>query len=267
MRAYGKVTSDQDVKAAVPQLQVPKSWFVHFYITGVTVNGYLVYTLVRFYVFHVPIPSWIHSLLGFMDLDHQISTDGLSTLILSILMFMQTIRRLHECLFVSVYSKGTMHFVHYMLGILLYSTFTMGVLVEAPRTADYLNLKESIWSNLSWRHLVGVVTFLWASKNHHRVHEQFAEFRQNKKGEVVTLKHIMPHGEWFELISTPHYFMEIMIYLSYLLIGGYHHFTLVSVVLFVVINQLVVGLVTHSWYKSEYKDYPTSRKAIIPYIL
>ena len=48
------------------------------------------------------------------------------------MMFIQNVRRTLECLFVSVYSKSTMHIVHFSLGVVLYSTFSLAVLSEAP---------------------------------------------------------------------------------------------------------------------------------------
>jgi len=58
--------------------------------------------------------------------------DALSAILLVGMMFVQNVRRLLECFFVSVYSKSTMNILHFMLGVILYSTFFVAVLVEAP---------------------------------------------------------------------------------------------------------------------------------------
>ena len=53
-------------------------------------------------------------------------------------MAMQNIRRLFECLFVSVYSpRGTMNVLHYVLGIVLYTSFSLAVLSESPDPARF----------------------------------------------------------------------------------------------------------------------------------
>lgn len=53
------------------------------------------------------------------------------------LMAVQDIRRLHECRFLSVYSPhGTINVGHYVLGIVLYSTFSFAILCEAPDPAQ-----------------------------------------------------------------------------------------------------------------------------------
>lgn len=43
-----------------------------------------------------------------------------------------------------------------------------------------MDIKEEM---LEGRHLAGLVLFLWASYNHHKVHKQFAQLRMDKKGD------------------------------------------------------------------------------------
>jgi len=53
------------------------------------------------------------------------------------LMALQNIRRLLECLFISVYSpSGTMNVIHYLLGFALYTSFSFAVLCESPEPAE-----------------------------------------------------------------------------------------------------------------------------------
>ena len=87
-------------------------------------------------------------------------------------------------------------------------------------------------------------------------------------GKVVSYEHAIPRGGWFDYVSCPHYLMEIIIYLSFLLIGGPRHVTLLSVVIFVITNQLVAGYMTHRWYCTHFGSlYPAQRKAVIPFLL
>ena len=87
-------------------------------------------------------------------------------------------------------------------------------------------------------------------------------------GKVVNYEHAIPRGGWFEYVSCPHYFMEIIIYLAFLLIGGPRHVTLLSVVIFVITNQLVAGCLTHRWYRAHFGAlYPVQRKAVVPFLL
>jgi len=87
-------------------------------------------------------------------------------------------------------------------------------------------------------------------------------------GNVVSYEHAIPRGGLFDHVSCPHYLMEIIIYLAFLLIGGYRHVTLLSIVIFVVTNQLVAGYLTHRWYRTHFGAlYPAQRKAVIPFVL
>jgi len=83
----------------------------------------------------------------------------------------------------------------------------------------------------------------------------------------VSYEHTIPRGGLFEYVSCPHYFMEIIIYLAFTLIGGFRHVTLLSIVLFVINNQLVAGYLSHRWYRAHFGTlYPVQRKAVIPFI-
>ena len=63
--------------------------------------------------------------------------DAMTAILLVALMFVQNLRRLLECWFVSVYSNSTMNVIHFGLGILLYTTFHLAVLAEAPDIKTY----------------------------------------------------------------------------------------------------------------------------------
>ena len=86
------------------------------------------------------------------------------------------------------------------------------------------------------------------------------------EGEVVNYEHAIPRGGWFEYVSCPHFFMEIVIYFAFVVVGGFFHKTLFSVFVFVLSNQLVAGHLTHCWYKQQFKSYPPKRRAILPYL-
>ncbi|PSN49004.1 Polyprenol reductase [Blattella germanica] len=76
----------------------------------------------------------------------------------------------------------------------------------------------------------------------------------------------IPQGDWFDLVSSPHNLAEILMYLAITLIL-WGSSTWPFVFLWVLSNQVETALLTHWWYKSSFKDYPASRKAVIPYVL
>lgn len=258
---YGKMRGKRTKWSAVQLIEVPKSWFTYFYAIGVLVNGTAVLLVANAFLNHHSLPSVIVQLLERLNSVKEVSTDALAAILLIGMMFVQNSRRLIECLLVSVYSKSTMNLIHFMLGVILYSTFFLAVLTEAPSSADVnAVLKPRL------NHVCGLSLFIWASWHHHQAHVTFGQLRKNKSGEVVNYEHTIPRGGWFEYVSCPHYFMEIVIYLSFVIVGGLYHKTLLSIFFFVLSNQLAAGHFMHSWYKQQFRSYPTQRRAILPYI-
>lgn len=120
---------------------------------------------------------------------------------------------------------------------------------------------------ITWNHAFGITLFAAASILQFQCHKILAKLRKDKSGHVVTLKHSIPRGSLFDTISCPHYFAEILIYLSMCIIFNGKSMTWLMVCCFVILNQIVVGLFNHQWYHDTFKDYPKNRKAIIPYLL
>lgn len=267
---YGKVRTEQRKWSVVQLIEVPKRWFTHFYVVGSIVNSFMFLLILFSYSTSSALPFVIEVSIDLLCIglkQHVVNTDELSCMLLVSLMAVQNIRRLLECLLVSVYSpRGTMNVLHYILGIVFYFSFSLAVLCESPDPAEVGS--RSLLDAFGWRHVVGVMLFSWASWHHHFAHVTLARLRTSKKGKVVSYEHAIPRGGLFEYISCPHYLMEIVIYLAFLLIAGYSHVTLLSVVIFVVTNQLVVGYLTHRWYRDHFGSlYPIQRKAIIPLLL
>ena len=116
-------------------------------------------------------------------------------------------------------------------------------------------------------HIIGVALFIWASYVQFDSHRILANLRKDSMGRVITTKHSIPRGKWFDLVSSPHYMAEILIYLAITIVLGGKCLTWWMVFLFVVTNQIFVGKFNHSWYLNTFKDYPKSRRAIIPYLI
>jgi steroid 5-alpha-reductase len=81
--------------------------------------------------------------------------------------------------------------------------------------------------------------------------------------------HYIPTGSaWFDLVACPHFTVEILMYLSLWCLAGWTNVGWISVVSFVVANQVETALGTDAWYREKFREkYPRSRKAIIPYLL
>ena len=187
-----------------------------------------------------------------------------------VLMHFQVCRRLYECTRLSIFSSsGRMSMLHYLCGFFFYFGVGLSLLAEAhgfgssPPVLPPLRAADWLTAN----HVLGALLFLFFSYVQYRSHVILASLRKDSSGRVVTYRHSIPRGFCFELVSCPHYFAEIMIYLSLNLVFAGQSTTWWMVCSFVVVNQVFVGLFNHNWYLSKFADYPTRRKAVIPLLL
>ena len=86
--------------------------------------------------------------------------------------------------------------------------------------------------------------------------------------QVGTSTYAMPTQGWFQYVSCPHYFAELLIYISFMLMAGWNgggpSQGYVVALHWVFANQALVAGHTHAWYKSKFEDYPLSRRRLIP---
>ncbi|NXL83383.1 PORED reductase, partial [Alectura lathami] len=241
-------------------------WFTHFYAVSVLWNGFLLIRLVQAEFLGASLPLWIqslHSAFG-RDLQNQ-NTDSehFSALLVLLLLWLHSFRRLAECLCTSVFSRGIIHILQYCFGLGYYFAVGSTVLCQVP--ADVRNGKE-LSVQICWYHIVGIVMYLWASLHQHRCLVILANLRKSKSGEVVNLNHSIPFGDWFERVSCPHYFAELLIYVSMAVTFGFHNATWWCVVMYVLFNQALAAALCHEFYQEKFPSYPKHRKAFIPFV-
>lgn len=75
----------------------------------------------------------------------------------------------------------------------------------------------------------------------------------------------IPHGGFFRYVSSANYFGEILLWSGWALMtltwaGGVF-------VLFTLANLIPRALISHRWYRAQFPDYPSARRAIIPFVL
>ncbi|XP_075051868.1 polyprenal reductase [Mixophyes fleayi] len=245
---------------------LPKRWFFHFYSVSVIWNGALLGFLIQSLVFGGHIPQWVQSLINCFNKDsqHKVSGGEFSTLLALSLLWLHSLRRLAECLFVSVYSKGVIHFAQYCLGIGYY--FLIGITVLDHAKLENKVAGRDLVMQVRWYHVFGVLLYIWASLHQHRCNTILANLRKSKSGKILTMNHAVPTGDWFELVSCPHYFAELLIYVSIAVLLGLTHMTWWLLVLFVLFNQSLAAILCHEFYHEKFDAYPAQRKAFIPYV-
>ncbi|NXS11068.1 PORED reductase, partial [Neodrepanis coruscans] len=247
-------------------LQVPKRWFTHFYVVSVLWNGFLLIWLLRAEFLGESLPSWIqhvHRALGRDSQSKDVGNEHFSAFLVLLLLWLHSCRRLAECLWTSVFSNGVIHIVQYCFGLGYYIAVGLTVLCQVP--ANTRNRKD-LSVQICWYHIVGVMMYIWASLHQHRCLAILANLRKSKSGKVVSLSHSVPFGDWFESVSCPHYFAELLIYISMAITLGFQNMTWWCVVIYVLFNQALAAVLCHEFYQKNFSSYPKQRKAFIPHV-
>jgi 3-oxo-5-alpha-steroid 4-dehydrogenase 1 len=113
---------------------------------------------------------------------------------------------------------------------------------------------------LTWQFIGGIIFFITGFIMNKLSDEKLRNFRKQNPTEYV-----IPHGWLFRYISNPHYFGEIIEW------GGWAIMTWalpgLAFFIFTFANLFPRAISSHIWYKKNFPDYPTGRKAIIPFII
>ncbi|KAG8134926.1 hypothetical protein E2320_007998 [Naja naja] len=167
-------------------------WFYHFYVVSVTWNGFLLLLFMQCVLFSRSFPSWLQDLLHILDggkedrnIHHsENGTTFLSAFLVCLLVWVNSCRRLKECLHVSIYSGGVIHFVHYCFGHFYYVLVGLTVLCQVPAKS-----REGTAPSLTvcWFHVLGLGMFCWASVHQHRCHVILANLRKDKSGKRIAI--------------------------------------------------------------------------------
>lgn len=263
---YGKTKAQIKRSDLLRLFDVPKRWFWHFYAVSVVWNGLLLILLLKTILLEEGFPQWLVSTLSFLKGEQPAAGSDypLSVLLIHILLWAHCLRRLLECQFVSVFSNGVIHVVQYAFGLSYYIFLGLTVLCVDISSPDE---GSSLLSQLCWHHATGIGLFMWASWLQHHSLALLANLRTGNTGAVETLAYCMPHGCWFDLVSCPHYFAEVLIYISMAFCLGSTSVTWWLVVLYVLFNQALAAQLCHEFYQNKFEDYPPKRKAFIPFVL
>ncbi|CAB1332081.1 unnamed protein product [Coregonus sp. 'balchen'] len=267
---YGKTKGPLKRDHWLRVFHIPKRWFWHFYAISVGWNGLLIVLSLHMIVWGQQFPSWLTDILGFLTTGGPVAVrqvPQVSAVLVQVLLWVHSLRRLLECHLVSVFSDGVIHIVQYIFGLGYYILLGLTVLCSDPLIIEEGSPALPLLSQLRWYHMAGAVLFSWASLLQHRSLVLLARLRTGGSGTVETLAHRVPSGGWFELVSCPHYFAELLIYVSLGIVSGSHTLTWWFVVLYVLFNQALAAQLCHEFYTSKFQSYPQHRKAFLPYLL
>lgn len=121
------------------------------------------------------------------------------------------------------------------------------------------------FSNMKVAQVICCMIFHMCWREQYKSNMIFVDLRKDEDGKQVTEEHRIPTGRLFHLVSSPHYFCEILMYVVIFCIVPQSS-SWMYCTLWVISNQVSNALLTHKWYQESFKNYPKSRKAIIPFI-
>ncbi|CAD5318659.1 unnamed protein product [Arabidopsis thaliana] len=206
---------------------------------------------------------------------------------LLLLMEIHVLRRLIESFYVFKYSPSArMHILGYFAGLFFYVTAPLSLCSNiAPEVARFVgnqvaefiangkshtsapefNLLSSIsplmkLGSLQW---IGGAIFLWGWIHQRRCHAILGSLRENPS---QAKEYIIPYGDWFRMVSSPHFLAEIVLYAGLLIASGGTDISIWLLFGFVAANLTYAAGETHRWYLRKFENYPANRHAIFPYV-
>lgn len=123
---------------------------------------------------------------------------------------------------------------------------------------------ENTGFQLRWYHLCGLLLFSYASFHQYKCHAILANIRTGRKSSSE--QYSLPKGDWFELVTNPHYFAEILLYTGISMVQGFRNVWTIVPVLSTTLLLLIGAKLSHEWYTEKYGELVQRRRALIPYI-
>lgn len=230
---YGKARSDSTVHSrpkllnfalALGNLTISKSRFRFYYWFAFVWNSVLIVS------------------------SHLLSSKVFKFNLLSMLVQIQVMRRLYEVEMVQKLStEAQMHVFHFILGLGHY--FCLVIIANSLRIGLTTSLTDVV---------IGIISlglFIWASFCQFKAHWLLASLRRHAK-----MEYVLPVGSFFATCSSPHYFFEIVIYISFLMLVKGRSLNLGLALLFVICNLTTTAYFTHAWYL---RVFPDQREIIL----
>ncbi|XP_008236831.1 PREDICTED: polyprenol reductase 2-like isoform X2 [Prunus mume] len=280
------------------QFTVPQKFFCHFYLVAVVWTTLLLVTTGMYAYKTVPLvyPTFPSQLTGGSHIfswhkSHSIPVSyryGVwRSVFLLLLMEVQVLRRLFETIYVFNYSSSArMHIFGYLTGLFFYTAAPLSLccnnalevykfslnavaefIVKGKTTMQHMEFDwlEFVGSllRLRWLQWTGAVIFFWGWIHQRNCHAILGSLREHSGQND---EYVIPHGDWFEVVSSPHYLAEIVIYAGLVVASGGTDPTIWLLFGFVVSNLVFAAAETHRWYLKKFKNYPSNRLAIFPFV-
>lgn len=269
---YGKI-AEEEKHFLSDCVEVPKEWFKHFYVFASILSAFQFLLVVHAFVFELPIPEFVIHFLDVVDncKNRPTAYNATAATIAMSCMMIHCWKRYYETHYLSIFSKSKMNILYYTLGFVHYFCCITSILAEAPSpftsaspAVDHRS--HFLFNDINIRLIIGITIFLCAAYQQYLANVILVNLRKNEDGKIMTYKYKIPSGGLFDIISCPHMFCEVLIYMAICIILWGSR-TWPYIFAWVLINQCECAMVNHWWYKSKSETYPKVRRAIIPYIM
>ncbi|KAL1506322.1 hypothetical protein ABEB36_005710 [Hypothenemus hampei] len=262
---YGKFAATTKSNMVI---QVPKSWFKHFYVVAFFEQTFIFGLVLMVYCWDMPVPSFLMYFLDTICGKDRITYIPKHKVFIALtLLTLQVYRRFYDTHKISVFGeKAKINLMHYLVGLVHYPGAILAIICEAPLFADsYVKNEKLDLLSTSFSDKIAILIFLWAWKHQYVCNKILADLRKNKEGKVVNSEYKLPEGDWFEYLTAPHQTAEIIMYgcLMWIL---WNNITWFFVFSWVVCNQVETILLSHWWYQKKFENFPKKRKALIPFL-
>lgn len=207
-------------------LQVPKRYFWHMYLLGLFSTATIVAASPNKYYRISPNHSFIITLWT-----------------------IHLTRRLLECHFITIYNESTMHVAGYVVGLLHYVLAPFTILTGIPYTS-FTTVTCAIF------------LYIFASGVQYYAHLTLYHIKSNRPAKRP---YRLPKSLPFRYSATPHYFAEILLYISFLLLVP--DFSCMCLLVWVTVNLAVVANQQYHWYISKFpEEVPLRWSRLVPVV-
>lgn len=117
-----------------------------------------------------------------------------------------------------------------------------------------------------------MLLFIYASYHQHVLHRRLASLRSSPPTQSTTSKntkssiYLIPKGDWFEYISSAHYFAEILIYFSLVILTKGMNLTIWLVLIWTIIGLGIMARENEFWGRERFGEKWPKRWIIIPFV-
>lgn len=261
---YGKY-SVNIYEPIIAKTEVPRKWFKHFYIFAAPASSYVLYLVICIYLWEYDISKNIMWILDMcLGSFRQPLVSSESTFIAILLLTFHCWKRLYETYYVNIFSDKKMNILHYLIGFYHYIGTLICIISESEGFVKGSKGNFS-WNKITYFHLLCSIIFILSTYAQLKSNFILRKLRKNKDGKINSTIYKIPHDGLFEYVSGALQITEIIIYITLSIIlwqsSTFHYVTI-----WVLCNQIWTATLTHQWYIQTFKNYPKSRKILIPFI-